>query len=50
MKRLRIAILGGAMVAALVSVYLGYLATRQPVGYDSFWHVFIARQERWRDS
>jgi hypothetical protein len=37
------------MVAALVSVYLGFLATRQPVGYDSFWHVFIARQERWRD-
>src|SRR5260370_11368589 len=49
MKRLRIALLGGVVVAAGVSVYLGILATRQYVGYDSFWHVFIARQESWRN-
>jgi uncharacterized membrane protein len=49
MKRLRIATLGGAGVAVLVSVYLGILATRQYVGYDSFWHVFVARQETWRN-
>jgi 4-amino-4-deoxy-L-arabinose transferase-like glycosyltransferase len=48
MRRIRIATLGGVAVAAAVSVYLGILATREPVGYDSFWHVFIARQETWR--
>jgi hypothetical protein len=46
-SRLRIAILGGSVVAALVSVYLGFLATRQSLGYDSYWHVFIARQDLW---
>jgi uncharacterized membrane protein len=49
MNRLRIARAGGAVVAALVSVTLGLLATRQYLGYDSFWHVFIARQESWRN-
>jgi hypothetical protein len=49
MKRLRIATAGGAVVAALAAIGLGFLATRQYLGYDSVWHVFNARQEGWLD-
>jgi Dolichyl-phosphate-mannose-protein mannosyltransferase len=38
---------GGVIVAALSTCILSWLSIRQYVGFDSFWHVFIARQESW---
>ncbi len=36
-----------AAVTALAALILISQGSRQFVGYDSFWHVFIARQETW---
>ena len=38
-----------ALAAVLVAtaVVLIVLGRREAIGYDSFWHVFIARQDRW---
>jgi 4-amino-4-deoxy-L-arabinose transferase-like glycosyltransferase len=36
-----------AAVLLLTAVALVFLGGRQPIGYDSYWHVFIARQDRW---
>jgi hypothetical protein len=38
------------VLAALLTVtaaVLVFLGSRQFIGYDSYWHVFIARQDRW---
>jgi len=32
---------------ALCAGVLFYLAPREQLGYDSFWHVFVARQDHW---
>jgi len=34
-------------VLALTAVVLVLLGSREFIGYDSYWHVFIARQDRW---
>jgi len=39
--------LGLVIVLGLTAGLLCQLASRQFVGYDSYWHVFIARQEHW---
>jgi hypothetical protein len=36
-----------ASVVVLTTIILIGLGTRQFVGYDSFWHVFIAKQDSW---
>jgi hypothetical protein len=36
----------GAVLAA-TAVVLVLLGRREAIGYDSYWHVFIARQDRW---
>ena len=38
---------GALAIAALAAALLVAVAARHIVGYDSFWHVFIARQDRW---
>jgi hypothetical protein len=43
----RTARLGLVVVLGLTAGLLSQLASRQFVGYDSYWHVFIARQEHW---
>ena len=35
------------VIAALTTSLLVAIGARHIVGYDSFWHVFIAQQERW---
>jgi hypothetical protein len=42
---------GAALGAVLVTtaVVLVVLGRREYIGYDSYWHVFIARQDRWPD-
>ena len=42
-----IARIGLGLIVALITLVLGYLSIYQYVGYDSYWHVFIARQESW---
>jgi len=42
------AVLGGVIVAAISSAVLCWFGVHQFVGFDSFWHVFIARQETWK--
>ena len=42
-----IARIGLGLIVALITLVLGYLSIHQFVGYDSYWHVFIARQETW---
>ncbi len=37
------------LVVVLAGAILVSLGLRQYVGYDSFWHVFIARQDTWRE-
>jgi hypothetical protein len=44
---MRTASIGGAIVAAISAAILTYLGSRQFIGYDSVWHVFIARQQTW---
>jgi hypothetical protein len=36
-----------AAVLSLTAVVLVFLGSREFIGYDSYWHVFIARQDRW---
>ncbi len=36
-----------AVVLALTAIVLVFLGGREHIGYDSYWHVFIARQDRW---
>jgi hypothetical protein len=36
-----------AMVLAIVAGVLVVIGRREFIGYDSYWHVFIARQDRW---
>jgi len=36
-----------AVVLALTAIVLVFLGGREFIGYDSYWHVFIARQDRW---
>jgi hypothetical protein len=38
---------GALGVAALATALLVAFGARHILGYDSFWHVFIARQDRW---
>jgi hypothetical protein len=38
---------GSALVAAAAVAVLVWLGRRQAISYDSFWHVFVARQETW---
>jgi hypothetical protein len=42
-----IALAGSVLVAAAAVAVLVWLGRRQVISYDSFWHVFIARQETW---
>ena len=35
------------VVLALTAGALVFLGSREFIGYDSYWHVFIARQDRW---
>jgi hypothetical protein len=37
-----------SVVAAVIAGFLLHLGARQYLGYDSIWHVFIARQHDWR--
>lgn len=37
----------GAVPALLSAIVLVWLGSREQLGYDSFWHVSIARQEHW---
>jgi len=43
-RRSALALAALLTVTAAVLVFLG---SRQFIGYDSYWHVFIARQDRW---
>src|SRR5262245_25359132 len=36
-----------AAAPLLSAVVLFYLGSRERLGYDSFWHVFVARQDNW---
>jgi len=36
-----------ALVLALTAGILVCLGSRELIGYDSYWHIFIARQDRW---
>src|SRR5208282_2494051 len=38
---------GGAIVAVASAASLTWLSKHEFVGFDSFWHVFVARQETW---
>jgi hypothetical protein len=44
-RRLYRVLLGGVLVAA--AAVLVAIGRREFIGYDSYWHVFIARQDRW---
>jgi len=37
----------GVMAPVLSAIILIYLGRRDELGYDSFWHIFIARQDNW---
>jgi hypothetical protein len=40
---------GALIAAAVTTALLVTIGARHIVGYDSFWHVFIARQDRWAE-
>jgi hypothetical protein len=44
-RRLYRLLLGGVLLAA--AAVLVAIGRREFIGYDSYWHVFIARQDRW---
>ncbi|MGO8971231.1 MAG: hypothetical protein ACLQDQ_16870 [Myxococcaceae bacterium] len=41
------ALAGGALIALASAAVLTWLSKHEFVGFDSFWHVFVARQETW---
>jgi 4-amino-4-deoxy-L-arabinose transferase-like glycosyltransferase len=47
MTRARLYVAAQAVVLVLTAIILVFLGNREFIGYDSYWHVFIARQDRW---
>ena len=47
MDNARMARVLGAAAPVLSAIVLVYLGRRARLGYDSFWHIFIARQHDW---
>jgi hypothetical protein len=43
----RVVALAPAAVLALTAIVLIVLGRRESIGYDSYWHIFIARQDLW---
>ena len=47
-SQLRATTRGGLLISALAAALLVYQGSRQFIGFDSYWHLFIAQQPTWR--